>query len=82
MRSPSALSTPAYWWVDVLRRVALEFVQMPELMVTVKQGARLWALPDATCHRALHELADIGFLVRVDDRSDLREPRFQRARRC
>jgi len=46
-------------------RIAVDYIEMPDLVVTARQAARLWNLPADVCERALAALVDRGFLVRT-----------------
>jgi hypothetical protein len=41
-----------------------EFIEMPGLMLTLPQAARLWCLTAPQAQAGLTELVDAGFLVR------------------
>ena len=50
--------------LDVLRqRVSAEFHEMPGLLLTLSQAARLFSVDAARCERVLHTLVDHGVLV-------------------
>jgi hypothetical protein len=49
----------------LIARVATEFLEMPDLQLTLPQARRFWNLDDATCHRVLGRLVDDGFLRRT-----------------
>ena len=50
--------------LDVLRlRVSAEFREMPGLLLTLAQAARLFSIDPARCERVLHTLVDQGVLV-------------------
>ena len=44
-----------------------EVLEMPGLMLTLRQGARLWNVNVAACERAFDSLVDAGFLVKRGD---------------
>ena len=48
----------------ILRRIEDEYREMPGLVLTPEQGARLWALPVGNVLDALHFLVVSGFLSR------------------
>ena len=48
----------------ILRRIEDEYREMPGLVLTPEQGARLWALPVVNVLDALHTLVALGFLSR------------------
>jgi len=45
-------------------RIRGEFREMPGLMLTAAQACRLWSIDASTCHSALAQLVDEGFLWR------------------
>ena len=47
----------------LLQRVRAEFVEMPGLMLTLPQAARLWCLTASQAKAALTELVGGGFLM-------------------
>ena len=49
---------------QLVQRIRAEFVEMPGLMLTLPQAARLWCLTAPQAQAALTELVDAGFLVR------------------
>jgi hypothetical protein len=55
-----------------LMTMQMEYVEMPELKLTLRQAGRLWAMPSDTCHAALSMLVATGFLVQTNDGSYLR----------
>jgi hypothetical protein len=48
----------------IIRRIEDEYREMPGLVLTPEQGARLWALPVVNVLQALHMLVGAGFLNR------------------
>jgi hypothetical protein len=48
-------------------RIRGEFREMPGLVLTAAQACRLWSLDGPTCHAALAQLVDAGFLSRKAD---------------
>lgn len=48
----------------LIRRIQAEFAEMPGLLLTKQQAARLWALDTERCDVALLLLVQSGFLVR------------------
>jgi len=57
---------------EALIRIQTEFVEMPELKLTLAQAQRLWALPRDVCEDALNALIERRFLIRTPDRVYLR----------
>jgi len=49
---------------QLVQRIRAEFVEMPGLMLTLPQAARLWCLTAPQAQAGLGELVDAGFLVR------------------
>jgi hypothetical protein len=45
----------------------MEYVEMPELKLTLWQASRLWTLPIDMCEAALATLVATGFLVQTTD---------------
>ena len=50
---------------QVLLRIRLEFIEMPDLKLSRVQAGRLLNLPQATCDAALSLLVRTGFLWRT-----------------
>jgi hypothetical protein len=50
-----------------LTLIQMEYVEMPELKLTLRQAARLWALHAEPCQQALDALIAGGFLVQTRD---------------
>jgi len=46
-------------------RIAVDYIEMPDLVVTVRQAGRLWDIPADVCERALAALVERGFLVQT-----------------
>jgi DNA-binding IclR family transcriptional regulator len=59
---------------EALHRIRMEYVEMPEMKLTVAQMRRLMNLPIDTCEVALATLVDSGFLVRRRDGAFVRGP--------
>jgi len=57
---------------ETLIRIQTEFVEMPELKLTLAQAQRLWALPRDVCEAALDALIEREFLIRTQDSVYLR----------
>ena len=57
---------------DLVRRVQMEFMEMPGLRLTSQQACRLWNLDAHTCDRILAILSDEQFLARTRDGAYLR----------
>jgi hypothetical protein len=52
---------------NALRQIRMEYLEMPDLKLTVQQARRLFALPVELCEPALEALALAGFLSRTRD---------------
>lgn len=46
-------------------RIAVDYIEMPDLIVTARQAGRLWNIPADVCERALAALVERGFLVQT-----------------
>jgi hypothetical protein len=57
---------------DTCFRIALDYIEMPGLKLTLEQSRRLWNLPVDVCESALNELVASGFLGRSRDGAFLR----------
>ena len=58
----------------IAERIRGEFREMPGLVLTAAQACRLWSLDVSTCHSALTQLVDAGFLWRRSDGTYGRKP--------
>jgi hypothetical protein len=59
---------------DALHRIRMEYVEMPEMKLTLAQMCRLLNLPLEPCEVALASLVDSGFLVQRRDGAFVRGP--------
>lgn len=59
---------------EALHRIRMEYVEMPEMKLTLSQLRRLMNLPLDSCEVALATLVDSGFLVRRRDGAFVRGP--------
>ena len=50
---------------EAILRIAMEYLEMPDLKLTLAQARRLWNYPADVCDRALSALVARGFLVRT-----------------
>ncbi|PWT85785.1 MAG: hypothetical protein C5B57_02320 [Blastocatellia bacterium] len=57
---------------DLLDRIRMEYVEMPDLRLTLRQARRLWNLDQALCDELLETLVHEGFLAQTSDGSFLR----------
>jgi hypothetical protein len=48
-----------------ITRIAVEYIEMPDLKLTAVQARRLWNIPGDVCDRALAALVARGFLVQT-----------------
>jgi hypothetical protein len=46
-------------------RIAVEYIEMPDLKLTAGQARRLWNISGEVCDRALASLVEQGFLVKT-----------------
>ena len=56
----------------IAERMELEYQEMPELKLTVRQAQRLWNLSSEACESALRSLVGSGFLAQTRDGSYIR----------
>ena len=64
---------------DALHRIQMEYVEMPEMKLTLRQTRRLFNLSADACAVALATLVDVGFLVQSRDGTFLRSDGMMRA---
>jgi hypothetical protein len=57
---------------DAVMTIQMEYVEMPELKLTLRQAHRLWTLPMDICQAAIAALVATGFLVQTRDGAYLR----------
>lgn len=57
---------------DAITRIAVDYIEMPDLIVTAHQARRLWNIPADVCDQALAALVARGFLVQTRAGSFLR----------
>lgn len=50
---------------EAITRIAVEYIEMPDLKLTARQARRLWNLSGEVCDRALAALVERGFLVQT-----------------
>jgi len=48
---------------EIIMRIAMDYIEMPDLKVTARQARRLWNVPAEACDRAPAALVERGFLV-------------------
>ena len=65
---------------DALHRIQMEYVEMPEMKLTMRQTGRLFNLSADACSVALATLVDVGFLVQSRDGAFLRSDGMLRAK--
>jgi hypothetical protein len=64
--------TPELRTEEALRRVQIEFLEMPGLRLTAPQARRLWNLDPTMCEALLSALVDAKFLLRTREGSFMR----------
>ena len=64
---------------EALHRIQMEYVEMPEMKLTLRQTRRLFNLCADACAVALATLVDVGFLVQSQDGAFLRSDGMFRA---
>jgi hypothetical protein len=57
---------------ELLQRIRMEYVEMPDLRLTFRQARRLWNLEAAVCDELLGALVHEGFLAQANDGAFLR----------
>ena len=57
---------------QLIALIRMEYLEMPDLKLTLRQAARLWDAPTEPCEAALDVLVLSGFLARTKDGSFLR----------
>ena len=62
-RNETALRFEDFSWA--VHRAQSEFMEMPGLLLTEAQAARLWAFDERLCRAVLAHLVDMHFLVRT-----------------
>ena len=50
---------------EIITRIAVDYIEMPDLKLTARQARRLWNVPAEACDRALAALVERGFLVQT-----------------
>lgn len=59
----------------VVDRVRLDFIEMPEMELTLPQAVRLWSLGMDDCRYVIDALVDAGFLAWTPTRTIVRRGR-------
>jgi len=62
-------------FATVVDRVRMDFMEMPELEVTLPQAVRLWTLGMDDCRFVIDALVDAGFLAWTPRRTIVRKGR-------
>jgi hypothetical protein len=57
----------AHEWQHAFTRIQIEYIEMPDLKLTLEQIRRLCDLPDDLCQPAVAALEEVGFLWRAPD---------------
>jgi len=69
----------SHTWQNALTRIQVEYVEMPDLKLTLRQIRRLCDLPQDLCEMALAALVRTGFLWQTRDGAFLRRDLERRA---
>jgi hypothetical protein len=69
------LDVTAMSFAAVVDRVRLDFVEMPEMELTLPQAVRLWSLGMDDCRYVIDSLVDAGFLAWTPRRTIIRKGR-------
>ena len=72
MQPTTLTPAPFHEPCDARVRIALDYIEMPGLKLTLDQSRRLWNLPADVCETALNDLVASGFLGRSRDGAFLR----------
>ena len=62
-------------FATVVDRVRMDFVEMPEMELTLPQAVRLWSLGMDDCRFVIDALVDAGFLAWTPKRTIVRKGR-------
>ena len=62
-------------FASVVDRVRMDFVEMPEMELTLPQAVRLWSLGMDDCRFVIDSLVDAGFLAWTPKRTIVRRGR-------
>jgi len=57
---------------EILNRIQMEYVEMPDLKLTLPQARRLWNLDSLICEAAMDALVAVKFLAQTPDGKYLR----------
>ena len=57
----------SYEWRHAFTRIQIEYIEMPDLKLTLAQIRRLCDLPEDLCEPAVAALLQVGFLWRAPD---------------
>lgn len=57
----------SYEWRHAFTRIQIEYIEMPDLKLTLAQIRRLCDLPEELCEAAVAALLQVGFLWRAPD---------------
>lgn len=61
---------------ELVNLMRMEYLEMPDMKLTLVQARRLWDAPADLCLRALNALVDAGFLAQTRDGRFLRRSAF------
>jgi hypothetical protein len=67
MRIPDRAAEQAVAFTRTLHLARADFAEMPGLILTPRQAARLWAADVDVCHEVLARLVEARYLARVGD---------------
>ena len=75
MAGPDVAESPAMSFATLVDRVRMDFVEMPEMELTLPQAVRLWSLGMDDCRFVIDALVDAGFLAWTPKRTIVRRGR-------
>ena len=81
MAGPDVAESPAMSFATLVDRVRMDFVEMPEMELTLPQAVRLWSLGMDDCRFVIDAIVDAGFLAWTPKRTIVRRGRDPLGRR-
>jgi hypothetical protein len=78
---PDVADSTGMSFAALVDRVRLDFVEMPEMELTLPQAVRLWSLGMDDCRFVIDSLVDAGFLAWTPKRTIVRKGRDPLSRR-
>jgi hypothetical protein len=78
---PDVAHSTAMSFAALVDRVRLDFMEMPEMELTLPQAVRLWSLGMDDCRFVIDSLVDTGFLAWTTKRTIVRKGRDPLSRR-